>query len=74
MEHLSSTYPYKSDLPHDKTGAGISTTDSRVGESKKNKWKLPILLPQIQVGTTDSRNRVLTNNTDQVTSNSLQFE
>ena len=34
-EHLSSTYPYNSDLPYDKTGAGISTTDSRVGEPKR---------------------------------------
>ena len=43
---LSSTYPYDSDLPHDKT----------------------------DVGTTDSKNRVTTSNTDQVTSNSSPFE
>ena len=73
-KHLSSTYSYDSDLSHDKIGAGISTTDSRVGEPKKNEQKSPILLPQNQVGTTDDRNRVLTNNTDQAKSNPSQFE
>ena len=73
-EHLSSTYLYDSDLPHDETGADISTTDSKVGEPKKNEQKSPILLPQNQVGTTDDRNRVLINNTDQAKSNPLQFE
>ena len=44
-EHLSSTYLYDSDLPCDETSVGISTTDGRVGESKKNEQKSPILLP-----------------------------